>query len=67
MLAQSVPASIDLSAVTTALTSSVGAGQITSLIAAVLGASIGLVLIWWGSRKLFNAVMTAFKTGKIKF
>ena len=64
LLATATPA-VDLSAVTTALTSSLSAGTITSIIGTVLGASMGLFLVWWGARKLINAVQSAFKNGKV--
>ena len=61
----SVQASPDLTAITTALTSSLSVGTITSVIATVLGASMGLFLVWWGARKLISAVTKAFKGGKV--
>lgn len=57
----------DFSVILEALQSSFNPGEITALIATVLGASVGIAFIWWGGRKLVRAVMSAFTTGKIRF
>ena len=58
---------IDFSAITSALTSSMNVAQIGTIVGAVLGASVGLAVFWWGARKLVNAIVGAFKSGKIRF
>jgi hypothetical protein len=57
----------DYSAITQALTNTFNIAEIGSLIGTILSASVGGALLWWGARKLVNAVISAFKTGKIKF
>jgi ABC-type phosphate transport system permease subunit len=63
----STPATPDYSTITSALTGSLNVAQIGAVIAAVLGIGVGLMVFWWGARKLINVAITAFKTGKIKF
>ncbi|MDF2859086.1 MAG: hypothetical protein K0Q87_4937 [Neobacillus sp.] len=58
---------VDFSSVTSALTGAFSVGQITAVIASVLGAGVAFVVIWWGSRKLVNGIIGAFKTGKLRF
>lgn len=36
------------------------------VLAAVVGASVGLAFMWWGLRKGLSALMAAFKKGKVK-
>lgn len=57
---------IDVSALTTALSSSVAPGDVVALIATVVGAGMGLVLVWFGSRKLLSGFMGALKKGKLR-
>lgn len=61
------PTTTDYSGITSALTGSLSAAQIVALIAAALGIGLGLMILWWGARKLVKVAVTAFKTGKIKF
>lgn len=58
---------VDFSAITSAITGSMNIAQIGVIIGAVLSASVGLAVFWWGARKLVNAIIGAFKTGKIHF
>ena len=55
------------SSVLDSLTSQISVGTILGVITATIGAGIGLVFMWWGVRKLVRAVMSAFKSGKLKF
>ena len=55
-----------LQSLTSTITSAVSLGDIVSIIGVIFGAGIGFVLLWFGARKLFNGVMSAVKTGKIK-
>ncbi len=48
------------------MTSELSASTIVSYLVIGIGASLGLVLLWFGIRKLVRMVMTAFKTGKFK-
>ena len=63
----STPPTVDYSAVTDALTGSFTVAQIGAVIGVVLATGVGFVLFWWGSRKLVRGVMSAFKSGKLKF
>lgn len=61
------PAPVDLTTVQTAVTSSISVGQIAAIIGACIAGGMGFALIWFGARKLFKTIWTAFRTGKIKF
>ena len=67
LLATGTTTSIDWSPIITALQNGLSSSEIVAIIAAGLGVSVGMVILWWGSRKLVNMVMSAFKSGKIKF
>ena len=41
--------------------------QILAIIAVVAGAAGGLVLTWFGARKIGGAIMSALKKGKLSF
>lgn len=64
--ASSVVGPSDWSSVLTAMTSQISVGTIVGVIAAVIGAGIGLVFMWWGVRKLIGVIMNAFRKGKLK-
>jgi hypothetical protein len=66
-IAFATPATTDFTAVQTALTSDFTIAEIAALIASVIGATVGFALLWFGARKLVSAIITAFKTGKIRF
>lgn len=55
------------SSVLDSLTSQISVSTILGVITATIGAGIGLVFMWWGVRKLVRAVMSAFKSGNLKF
>jgi len=58
---------IDFSEVTQAITGAgFTVGTVMSIIGSVLSAGLSLVLAWWGARKLINAIMNAFKNGRVK-
>ena len=52
--------------VLTSLTSSLTASTIVSYLVIGVSASLGLVLLWFGIRKLVRMIMTAFKSGKFR-
>lgn len=58
---------IDFTAITDAITGSMNVAQIGVVVGIVLGASVGMVVFWWGARKVVNGIYEAFKSGKIKF
>lgn len=49
-----------------AITGVISPTVVLGIIAAILGAGMIFVLMWFGARKLINALITAVKTGKIK-
>lgn len=55
----------DFSSVFTALQEQISVGTVVGVIAAVVGACIGLVFMWWGVRKVVRMLMAAFRKGKI--
>lgn len=55
----------DLSSVLTAITEQISVSTVIAVVAGAIGASIGLVFMWWGVRKLIRVIMKAFKSGKL--
>lgn len=53
--------------VLTAMTSQISATTVIAVLASVVGSAIALVFMWWGVRKLARTLMTAFRSGKLKF
>lgn len=53
--------------VLTAMTSQISTTTVIAVLASVVGSAIALVFMWWGVRKLARTLMTAFKSGKLKF
>lgn len=51
----------DFQSVLDALSSQISISTVVGIIVAVIGAGIGFVFLWWGVRKVFGAVMKAFK------
>ncbi len=58
-------ANIDLSPVTTALTSSITPAQIIGLLASIVGFGLPFVLMWFGVRKVIKIFKSAVMKGKI--
>jgi hypothetical protein len=58
---------VDLSPITEALTAQLNVAQVATIIAAILGACLGLVILWFGARKLVNSIISAFESGRIHF
>ena len=48
------------------MTAELSATTIVSYLVIGIGASLGLVLLWFGIRKLVRMIMAAFKSGKFK-
>ena len=48
-----------------AMTAQITPSTVVSIVAAVIGASIGLVFMWWAVRKVARAIMGAFRKGKL--
>ncbi|MEM3713891.1 MAG: hypothetical protein QXF82_02960 [Nitrososphaeria archaeon] len=63
----SEPTGTDLEPIKTALQSAFTVGEIASVIGIVIATGVSFVLLWWGARKLVNAIIGAFKTGKLRF
>ncbi len=53
--------SADFKPVLDALTGQISITTVVGIIAAVVTAGIGFVFLWWGVRKVFGAIMKAFK------
>ena len=66
----SAPAQADIVAGINTVTSSVFGQLSITNIAAILGicvaSCIGLMLFWWGGRKVVRMIMAAFKKGQLK-
>ncbi len=59
------PVPLDLTEISSAVTSQVTVGQVVAVIAACIAGSMAFVVLWFGARKLTKAIVVAFKTGKI--
>lgn len=57
----------DFSVITDALATAFNVGEIASIIATIVTSTVGVAILWFGARKLVNAVIGAFKSGKIRF
>lgn len=57
---------IDISGLITAMSGSVGPGDVVTMIGAIVAAGMGFVLVWFGARKGVKAFQDALRTGKIK-
>ena len=55
----------DLSSVLTAITNQISVTTVIAVLAGAIGASIGLVFMWWGVRKLIRVIMSAFRKGRL--
>ena len=49
----------------TNVTGTINISNIVSILAIVVGACVGLVLMWFGIRKVIKIIMGAFRKGKI--
>lgn len=55
----------DLSSVLSAITSQISVTTVIAVVAGAISASIGLVFMWWGIRKLIRVLMKAFRSGRL--
>lgn len=55
----------DLSSVLSAITDQISVTTVIAVLAGAIGASIGLVFMYWGVRKLIKVLMSAFRKGKL--
>lgn len=55
----------DLSSVLSAITAQISVTTVIAVVAGAIGASIGLVFMWWGVRKLIRVIMSAFRKGRL--
>ena len=54
-----------ITSVFTNVTGAINIQSVLSVLGIVVAAAIGLVLMWWGIRKVIRVIMSAFKKGKI--
>lgn len=54
----------DLNTVVTAITNQFSVTTVVSVIAGVVGATIGFVFLWWGARKAYSRITKAAKRGR---
>lgn len=55
----------DLSSVLSAITGQISVTTVIGVVAGAIGASIALVFMWWGIRKLIRVLMSAFRKGRL--
>lgn len=55
------------SSVMDGLTAQLNVQSIVGVIAALVGACVGFVFLWWGVRKGARALISAVKSGKLRF
>ncbi len=66
-ISESTPVSYsDFSSIFTALQEQISVSTVVGVLAAVVGACVGLVFMWWGLRKVVSMLMAAFRKGKMK-
>lgn len=65
--ASTAVSSTDWQPVLDAMTAQISVTTVVGVIAAGVGAGIGLVFMWWGVRKLARTLMAAFRSGKLRF
>lgn len=64
--AETTPVGADVfGPVVDAMTAQITPTTVVGIVAAVIGASIGLVFMWWAVRKVARAIMGAFRKGKL--
>ena len=49
-----------------AFNAQISVSSVIGVLAAVIGAAIGFVFMWWGVRKTKSVLMSAFQKGKLK-
>ena len=67
MIPTFLSAASNIDTIKSALTGAFSASEVATVIAGVIGAGSGLVVLWFGARKLSRGIMGAFKSGKLKF
>lgn len=55
----------DWAPIITAMTAQISVSTVVGVIASAIAAGIGLVFMWWGSRKAVRTLMSAFRKGKV--
>lgn len=58
---------MDFSPIVEALSNIASVEQVIAIIGVVIAAGAGLVLTWFGARKITSAVMSALKKGTLRF
>lgn len=56
----------DIAGIMSAVTTQFSVANITTFIAYIIGACIGLVFLWWAVRKAFRAIAAAAMRGKAR-
>ena len=56
----------DFESIITTMQGQISVSTVVAILVACVTASVGLVFMWWGARKVSGALMAAFKKGKIK-
>lgn len=56
----------DFESIITTMQGQISVNTVVAILAACVAASVGLVFMWWGVRKVSGALMAAFKKGKIR-
>lgn len=67
MEASTVITSADWASVVTAMTDQISVSTVVSVLAVLVASAIGLVFMWWGVRKAAHVLMSAFRSGKLRF
>lgn len=62
---ETVVSASDWQSVIDAITAQISVQTIVGVLAVVVAACVGLAFMWWGLRKAINALMGAFKKGKV--
>lgn len=64
---ESLVSSSDWASVISAMTAQLSIQTVVGVLATLVAAGVGFVFLWWGVRKASRALLSAFKSGKLKF
>lgn len=63
---EGVITSADFASIMTALQNQLNVTTVVEVLAVLVGATVGLVFMWWGARKGLGVLMAAFKKGSAR-
>lgn len=64
---EGVLTSSEWASVISAMTGQLSVDTVVGVLATLVAAGVGFVFLWWGVRKASRSLLSAFKSGKLKF